>query len=227
MILQTLNDGTRLWTHDKGEYISDVISQTGWYYEPKTIEYIKGLKLSNCAILDVGANIGNHTVAINKYTEDCTIYSFEPYNENFDVLKKNTKDYTNISCVNVFLDSSFNLNCTDIKISPIWGDKNLGYIKQSNVGQTINKISSIDAFVFDYSGIKLIKIDTEGNELNILKGASMMFGLFKILPIIIAEHHTEKEHLDVLEYLSQFGYKLETIIKEDNLNYVYTWDTKK
>ena len=216
MRLQTLKNGEQIYTHDKGEYISDIIEQTGWYYEPKTIEYIKSLNLTNCTILDVGANIGNHTHAINYFTNNCHLISIEPFNENYEILKLN-----NIkgNCLNWFVDSHVNQSCVDIKISPIWGENNLGYIKKTNEGQLINKIGCID-FILTDSAIKLIKIDVEGNELNVLEGAK--FTLKEFHPCIIAEHHTIKEHYQVLKYLNHFGYKLERIIEEDNLNYVYT-----
>jgi FkbM family methyltransferase len=220
MILQTLKDGTELWTHDKGEYISDVISQTKWYYEPKTIDYIKSLNLEKCTILDVGANIGNHTHAINKFTKDCYVISIEPFEKNLEILKLN---HNNGHILNWFADNDINAyNEIEFKISPIWGKNNLGYIKQTNEGQTVN-VNCIDSIFLE--NLALIKLDIEGNELNALKGALHTIGVFK--PIIIAEHHTESEHLEVLSYLKQFGYSLETIIEEDNINYVYSCQVKK
>jgi FkbM family methyltransferase len=216
MRLQTLKNGEQIYTHNKGEYISDIIEQTGWYYEPKTIEYIKSLNLSNCCIIDIGANIGNHSHAINYFTNNCYLISIEPFNENYEILKLNNIEGT---CLNWFIDSPVNQHCIDIKISPIWGENNLGYIKRTSEGQLINKIGCIDSILTD-SAIKLIKIDVEGNELHALAGAK--FTLKEFHPCIIAEHHTIAEHYKVLEYLKQFGYKLERIIEEDNLNYVYT-----
>jgi protein O-GlcNAc transferase len=211
---QKLKDNTFIYTHDKGEYISDYIEQTKWYYEPKTIDYIKSLNLSNCSILDVGANIGNHTHAINKFTKDCYLISIEPFEQNLEILKLN---HNNGHILNCFVDNDINAyNEIELKISPIWGKNNLGYIKQTNKGQTV-KVNCIDSIVLE--NLSLIKLDIEGNELNALKGALHTIGVFK--PIIIAEHHTESEHLEVLNYLSDFGYSLETIIEEDNKNYVY------
>jgi FkbM family methyltransferase len=145
-----------------------------------------------------------------KFTDNCQIGSFEPYQKNFDILSKNAR----------FSYRNFVTNKNDEKkysISPVWGDANLGYITPSKDGEKVNNIF-IDFYEFDNIG--LIKIDIEGHELEALKGAFNT--IKKSTPCIIAEHHTNEEHIQVLDYLKQFGYKLETIIKEDNLNYVYT-----
>lgn len=206
---QTLKDGTFIYTHDKGEYISDVIEQTGWYYEPKTIDYIKNLNLKDCNILDIGANIGNHSHAMQKFSTNCQIGSFEPYQKNFDILKKNVR----------FSYNNFVTNKNDEKkysIAPVWGENNLGYIMPNIDGEKVNN-TFIDYYKLDNIG--LIKIDIEGHELEALKGAFNT--IEKSKPCIIAEHHTNEEHRQVMDYLKQFGYYLATIIEEDNLNYVY------
>lgn len=211
---QKLKDNTFIYTHDKGEYISDYIEQTKWYYEPKTIDYIKSLNLENCTILDVGANIGNHTHAINKFTKNCYVISIEPFEKNLEILKLN---HNNGHILDFFADNSINAyHEIKLKISPIWGKNNLGYIKQTKEGQTVN-VNCIDSIVLE--NLALIKLDIEGNELDAIKGGLHTIGVYK--PIIIAEHHTEYEHIEVLSYLKQFGYSLETIIEEDNKNYVY------
>ena len=211
---QKLKDNTFIYTHDKGEYISDYIEQTKWYYEPKTIDYIKSLNLENCTILDVGANIGNHTHAINKFTKNCYVISIEPFEKNLEILKLN---HNNGHILDFFADNSINAsNEIELNISPIWGKNNLGYIKKTNKGQTV-KVNCIDSIMFN--NLALMKLDIEGNELNALQGTSITLRMYK--PIIIAEHHTEYEHIEVLSYLKQFGYSLETIIEEDNKNYVY------
>jgi FkbM family methyltransferase len=210
MRLLTLKNGEQIYAHDKGEYVSDVIEQTGWYYEPQTIDYIKNLGLKNCIVLDIGANIGNHSHAIKYFSNDCTIYSFEPLEANYNVLKNNAK-----STVNRFVTD--NLEKENF-ITSFWGNDNLGYTGLSENGQSCKNIT-IDSMFFPRQ-VGLIKIDVEGHELQALKGAFETIG--ENLPCIIAEHHTNEEYLRVLDYLKQFGYNLETIIEEDNLNYVYT-----
>jgi FkbM family methyltransferase len=219
MRLLTLKNGEQIYAHNKGEYISDFIQQTRWYYEPKTIEYIKNIGLKDCNILDIGANVGNHTIAISKVTNNCAIISFEPFESNYKILKHNQilHSNNNIQTYQYFVTSKENSEDT-FYINPVWGECNLGYIKESDsCGQEV-----INHYIdlFKYSNLKLIKIDVEGLELDVLKGSIETIGEHK--PIIIAEHHNIEEHYQVLEYLKQFGYKLETIIQEDNLNYVYT-----
>jgi len=48
--------------------------------------------------LDIGANIGNHSLYFSKYFK--SVYSFEPHPDTFMLLEFNTKKKSNINCFN-------------------------------------------------------------------------------------------------------------------------------
>ncbi len=54
-------------------------------------------------LLDIGANFGAWTVSAKKIFKDSKIYSFEPLNYNFKILKKNLIQYENIKLFNFAL----------------------------------------------------------------------------------------------------------------------------
>ena len=53
---------------------------------------------SNYNCVDVGANIGNHSILFSNFFKKVT--SFEPQKEVFEVLKLNTRKIQNISIIN-------------------------------------------------------------------------------------------------------------------------------
>jgi FkbM family methyltransferase len=148
-------------------------------------EYNKREKLT---IFDVGANIGKYSMACLECTKNPEIYSFEPSKKTFKILMDNLKD-RNIKTYNIgfgdkngtktlFYDTDgtglASLYDRDLKHRDIY------FTKNEKV-----KIETIDSFCKrnKIENIDLLKMDVEGNELNILKGAKEMLKNRKIKKI--------------------------------------------
>ncbi len=192
-----------LLNHD---YVSNDILIDG-YYEIKELitlcEWLKYKKKVKC-VIDVGAYIGNHSVFFSKYFKK--VISFEPNSFSYKLLELNTVTKKNIKIHNFGLSDknsikdfySYDLNYGG---SSIKKNKNLKY----------KKIKA--KFVkFDNLKIKqkadLIKIDVEGEELNVLKGMSKY--LLKYKPIIAFEcqkNDFKNGTTQVIEYLKKNNYK--------------------
>ena len=50
-------------------------------------------------MVDIGANIGNHSIAFSKISKK--VYSFEAHPRTFEILKFNTDKYKNIKIFNI------------------------------------------------------------------------------------------------------------------------------
>lgn len=139
--------------------------------------YLKTIK--EPIVFDVGANIGDYSRAIKKINKDAVIYAFEPHPINFNKLKENMKSYDGISLVNKGLGKEKgNLYIYDYKNND--GSPRASIYKEviefmygsSTVKHEI-ELDTIDNFLEKnrINKIDLLKIDTEGNELDVLRGA--------------------------------------------------------
>ncbi len=159
--------------------------------EQHVIEVVleKVLKKEPAVIFDVGANIGDYAKMLrNKFTT-ADLYCFEPILENFEQLKLNTQNL-NIKYQNVAVGSTNDIitlykgsNDTDGAMITAYKDtltEIFSFAGQPD--QSIKcKLITIDSFCEDkIEAIDFLKIDVEGHELEVLKGAAKMINDHKI-----------------------------------------------
>lgn len=175
--------------------------------------YIK----KDAVILDIGANIGNHSVYWAVNTKASRIYSFEPVQDTFAILKKNIE-------INGLTDKVkiFNIGLSNEKINGSinhYDPKNIGgtSIKQDSDGNLL--LDKLDNIQIEEDSVDFVKIDVEGHELAVFQGARET--LLKYKPIIFVESFpNQKPKVD--EYLTNLGYRLEKSF--EGYNYLYIFD---
>lgn len=170
-----------------------------------------------CSAVDVGANIGNHSVFFSKFFN--RVHSFEPNPLAFDVLKVNAKyaiPKNNIEPYPIGLSDidgyhSFSINRCNMGASKIESDE----IKLSscqNIRVKVQKADNIQCL--QNEKISLVKIDVEGHEVNVLKGARNIIQHNK--PAIIFEQGAAEivnGSSRTIDYLAGLGYEFYTIRK--------------
>jgi FkbM family methyltransferase len=147
-------------------------------------------------VIDVGANIGIMTLNFARITPKGHVFAFEPTNYAFSKLQKNIvlnpELQKRITIVQSFV-SSVSKKSTDMTAYASWklGGAHDG-IKHDIHGGTIKDTSTIGAISLDdycslnrVSNVDLIKIDTDGYEYDVLKGAEKIISDFS--PIIVFE----------------------------------------
>lgn len=163
--------------------------------------YIPGWFWMSCSkkppykkVLDIGANAGFLSIPFSTMSE--TVESFEPHPDSFKCLKKNTtkNKIKNIQTHNVgIMDFNGQSNIT----SNHWSNSNT----ISENGDIKCQIKTIDSFSF--TDVDIIKIDTEGNELNILNGGHKTIEKYK--PYIIVEPNQGPYGRWIYEFMSING----------------------
>ena len=132
-------------------------------YEKEEIEVLSKLISSKDHVVDIGANIGNHSIAFSKISKK--VYSFEAHPRTFEILKFNTDKYQNIKI--------FNIGISNKKGSLFFKNiitTNIGGKKLSKTGSIKSQINKLDNIIKSDKKIKLIKIDIEGHEHEALLG---------------------------------------------------------
>ncbi|MCQ2739648.1 MAG: FkbM family methyltransferase [bacterium] len=166
-------------------------------------------------IIDIGANIGSHTVywAIERKAK--RIYSFEPLPDTFDILQTNIQ----LNLLNKIV-KLYNVGLSDEECR-----QDINHYDEGNIGNTIFAKKKGGGFIFkplDSFCIKekvdLIKIDVEGAEVEVLVGAKNTILLSH--PVIVIESFNRKQEVDV--FMHEIGYKqIETI--RENEDYIYEY----
>lgn len=180
------------------DHIGNIIKKTKSFYELPMLKYIDENCQKSGIYIDVGANIGNHSVFFAKYCTD-KVYSIEPVMSNYDVLVENLEQNNLIDKVR-----SFNRAATNQK-----NKKYSAGIVSDNMGmcfmQPGNDIDSVIIDEIDFDDIvSLIKIDCEGMDLDVLKGC--VETIKKYSPDVFIEAATDEHLVPINKLLSFLGY---------------------
>ena len=187
-------------------YIGKSIEKYGEfsYLEAKIFEQI--CKAGD-VVIEVGANIGAHTLYLSKLVGNGYVFAFEPQRLVFQNLCANLA-LNSISNVFAYQEAVSNENGTIIIPECNFKENNnFGGINIENTkkGTLINKIK-LDNFVNRISSLKLLKIDVEGMEIGVIEGAVELIKKFK--PIIYVENDRVEYSKNLIELLWSLDYKL-------------------
>ena len=209
--------------------LNDLIGITGYTIKNKKYLYqpdenlIKSMKHFNInSVIDVGANKGQFAINLfkNKFIGD--ILSFEPLKQEHEILKELSKNKKNWKierrcalgkkkCKKKFFISGNRESSSLLNILP----KHTNLRPESKTVRTIfTDVEKLDNFRFEISRLKknlLLKIDTQGSEIEVLSGANKVIKNIKCLFIevsLVSLYKNQKLWLDVIKYLKKKGFEV-------------------
>jgi hypothetical protein len=158
--------------------------------------------------LDIGANIGNHSLYFSDYFK--TVYSFEPNPRTYKVLQINAALANNIQCFEIGLSDVSKQSLMDSNPTNSGGSTvtDAGSSKAQAIALQTLDAFSLEHGQFDDAPIKLLKIDIEGHEYKALRGAEQV--IRKHRPVILFEQHPhdfESGRSRVIDLLRSYGYQ--------------------
>ena len=185
--------------------ISRFISRHNEPYEGELLKALQEHLKDGGLFIDVGAHVGNHTIAILQNTP-AEVISFEPNSEAFKALAGNV--------LALGLGNRVEINNLAVgekkstgELSPIYPDEagSMSLLSASNGGQAVD-IVNLDSLLPKLGKRKptVIKVDTEGYELFVVKGALDLIQKFK--PILCLEMSSVEQFDTVVTFMSSLSY---------------------
>ena len=155
--------------------------------------------LKKTTFLDIGANIGNHSVFLSGFFEK--VNSFEPQLKTFKILQLNTEIFSNINIFN------FGIDYIEREVIFKIPNNNNGSSSEhndfANYREEKVKLKPISSDLLFNAGY--VKIDVEGNELSVLK--SLFSNKINFSPLISIElHGNHKQRIEILKLLEKNSY---------------------
>ena len=209
-----------------------------YFYQKKFINFLKKKGLNNLNILlDIGAHEGESIKLFTNNFNINEIYSFEPSPISFKILIRNITTIedkfkkTKIFPENIALGSkhkkifmkhiseSSSSTIRELNTDSKYFKKKFFFLKNSNSQDLFKKIEVQQILLSDYieknniKSVDFIKIDTEGYELEVLKGAKKI--LFKT-KYILFEHH-----YDDMIVKNYFFSHIHKFLKDNNFQQIY------
>jgi FkbM family methyltransferase len=180
----------------------------GEQFRAQDLQFLLELLRPGDTFIDVGANIGTHTICIGANLGASTkVYSFEPHPRIYSYLKKNValNKLHNIHHFNVALGETEGM----VTLSDdMLDDRN--YIVSASDGFSI-PLRSLDSFGCMLTGFPIVKLDVEGYELPVLKGASRTLKGIRFLYLEVGDRHSKRfgySAWELMEFLRQMGWHL-------------------
>jgi FkbM family methyltransferase len=184
--------------HAGNEQMSVHQQKEGGFFEHEMLDYLADHYPDHGVVIDVGANVGNHSLYFSAFLRHSFIISIEPQPRNYALLVGNVSDAWCIP-LNVAMAG---------KPGPVWiatDEYNMG---MCHIEPRANRYNAAAVTVdgLGLSNVTLIKIDTEGNELDVLEGARET--VQRDRPLIVIEIAVESfDQYDA--YMQSIGYDLE------------------
>lgn len=170
--------GNPFYIHDGGDSLSGAIESSKDFWESDILDYIRVNYPIQKTIVDVGANMGNHSFYFAQYLQYKSMYCFEPIWENYEILMANMVPFDNVVLLNAAASSKSG------KLRMTMNGSNTGAHYVNEEGPVEIWASSLDRLLC-MEDVTLIKIDAEGHEPAILDGASDTFA--RCHPLLVIE----------------------------------------
>ena len=190
--------------HPNDTCVSDCL-KSGVLFEKFLLSFVKQFIDPNKNILDIGANIGVHTVVYANYVQKGKVYAFEPQKVVYEILTSNLQVN---NCTNVI---PYNFGASNVNdtfyMNAFYDEKaNQGAFricpKEESTGLDI-QCRRIDEL--GITNIGYVKIDVEGHEYETLVG--MERTLQANMPVMLIEvHESSPTKQDVFAFLEKIGY---------------------
>jgi FkbM family methyltransferase len=182
------------------EIISTAIRETG-SYEPEILAAMHLFLRRGDTFVDVGANFGWHSAHASRIVgPHGNVLAFEPVPEIADLLARNCERNR---CANVKIHR-IALGAQQGEVKLALNSANPGGARIAEHGTLPVHMFALDQVIAD-AHPAMIKIDVEGHELEVLRGAHQAL---EKEPVLVVEYNSGRNRRRLYRFLTQRGYRL-------------------
>ena len=195
----------QMLVNTKDLVVSRSLLEYGEYFESEVSLFEQLVKPSQI-VVDVGANIGAHTVALARLVGPTgAVVAIEPQRITHQIL------CANVAINNLPNVTTFELGAGETQQSlksyemDYEKEQNFGGYELRSTGTTNIQVFPLD-LLLGANPISFIKIDVEGMELEVLKGATNVINLCR--PVLYVENDREENSEELLNLLYKLNYRV-------------------
>ncbi|OWY23505.1 FkbM family methyltransferase [Sphingobacteriales bacterium UPWRP_1] len=197
--------------------------------EIRLTKYLIKHLTESAVFLDIGAHYGFFTLLANEIITTGKVYAFEPSGNTFAILQSNTAEKQTIQIFNKAITSKSmllefyefdNLHSEYNTFNAAQFEHEAWFKNSTPVLHTVEAISVDDFCKSEKISPDFIKIDAEGYENEVIKGAQLILTKDTGKPIIIMEYvepgRNNRPHREAYKQLQQWGYQCFVIDNNGN-----------
>ena len=163
-------------------------------------------------MFDVGANIGQSCLSYAQSFPEASIYAFEPVPATFDLLRTAVADTPSIRPWNLGLSNKTGTAAMELSRASVGSKIVAGDAAKNPAAVQVQTMRGVE-FCREQGieRIGFLKIDTEGHDLNVLRGFVGMFDAIQFIQVEAAMCRYNPKHVlfrDFDEFLSAHGFHL-------------------
>lgn len=205
----------------------------GYWHELETLEFIRSLDVTGNYV-DIGANIGGHSLFMALFCKAEKVFAFEPQTDLFEKL-----------CTNATHNLALNLFARNVALSDKSGIGVMYSVNRGNRGGGMLKLQDLPwrdswncenaifvARLDDLAlpNVKLMKVDVEGHEFQVLKGAERTLSTVDHLVVEVWSKHAgcdvkpwiADRSADTVSYLASLGLHYRRTLPGDAGNWYFS-----
>jgi FkbM family methyltransferase len=188
---------------DLPEYLPRSIRKRNTFYELDLLQHLERAVPHGGVWVDVGANIGNHTIFFSRYTAERVI-SLEPHPQNLAVLEATVLANHATNVTTLAVGASDHRGDASLSLPEGFTD-NPGAYTVTPDGPVRIRVDRLDHILAQICPVRLMKIDIEGHELPALRGAMTI--LRRDHPHLAVEAKTNADLRALRKLLAPLGYR--------------------
>lgn len=208
-VLKTYRHG-RILFNDRDTWIGKSLGYYGEFSEHE-VRLFEALVHPGDTVFDVGANIGAFTLPLARMVGmEGSVVAVEPERMNYYTLCANValNNFSHVLCLNCCAsDEEGSMLVPDLERNreQNFGGLELGEIKEDANGHRVAVIT-LDGLNSGCRSLGLIKIDVEGMEERVLRGA--VNTIRKYRPFLYVENDRQEKSQSLVKYIKSMGYKM-------------------